>query len=216
MMSPNREDYIKIIFNQNEKQEKLNNKKLASYLNVSPASTSEMVRKLIESGHVDRDKTMGLMLTSKGRKEAEALVQKHRLWEVFLVEHLGYSWTEVHDDAEILEHGTSEKLAKRLNKFLNYPKTCPHGEIIYGNAHDLEDNTQNLTKLKKDQVAEFKRVRDTGELLEYLEAIDFEIGDQFIVKDILPYDGQIIIIKDDHELYITRQAAEDIYVEIIE
>lgn len=212
MMSPNREDYIKIIFNQNEKREKLNNKKLASYLNVSPASTSEMVRKLIESGHVDRDKTVGLMLTEKGRKEAETLVQKHRLWEVFLVEHLGYSWTEVHDDAEILEHGTSDRLAKKLNEFLNYPKTCPHGEVIYGNAKEVNDNAVNLTHLKKGQKAEFKRVRDTGELLEYLEAIDFEIGDEFIVKDILPYDGQIILIKGEDELYLTRKAAEDIYV----
>lgn len=216
MMSPNREDYIKIIFNQNEKKEKLNNKKLASYLGVSPASTSEMVRKLIDSGHVDRDRTMGLMLTTKGRKEAEALVQKHRLWEVFLVEHLGYSWTEVHDDAEILEHGTSEKLAARLNEFLNYPKACPHGEIIYGNAQEKDDQTKSMSKLNINDQAVFRRVRDTGELLEYLEAIDFEIGDRFIVKDILPYDGQIIIDKEGKELYITRQAAEDIYVEVIE
>ena len=117
MMSPNREDYIKTIFNQNEKNIKLNNKRLAELLNVSPASTSEMIRKLIESGHVERDSKKGLTLTTKGREEAETLVQKHRLWEVFLVEHLGYSWTEVHDDAEILEHSTSDKLAKRLNQF---------------------------------------------------------------------------------------------------
>lgn len=213
MMSPNREDYIKTIFNQNEKNIKLNNKRLAELLNVSPASTSEMIRKLIESGHVERDSKKGLTLTTKGREEAETLVQKHRLWEVFLVEHLGYSWTEVHDDAEILEHSTSDKLAKRLNQFLEFPETCPHGEIIYGNVSSYDDDTVAMHELKIGDKAKIVRVRDTAELLEYLERIQLNLEDIFVIKDKLPYEGPYVLDVDGVEIEVSERSSHDIYVQ---
>lgn len=215
MMSPNREDYIKTIFNQNEKKLKLNNKRLAELLNVSPASTSEMVRKLIESGHVERSNEKGLTLTSKGRAEAEVLVQKHRLWEVFLVEYLGYSWTEVHDDAEILEHSTSDKLARRLNHFLDYPKACPHGEVIYGNVSNYDDQTIAMSELEVGDKAKVVRVRDTAELLEYLEMINLNLEDVFVVENKLPYEGPYVLKIGDKELEVSERASHDIYVEHI-
>ncbi len=215
MMSPNREDYIKTIFNQNEKNIMLNNKRLAELLDVSPASTSEMIRKLVESGHVERSSQKGLSLTEKGRAEAEVLVQKHRLWEVFLVEYLGYSWTEVHDDAEILEHSTSDKLARRLNHFLNYPKTCPHGEIIYGNVSNYHDQTIPMSELMVGEKARIVRVRDTAELLEYLEMINLNLEDHFILKNKLPYEGPYVLKRGDEKLEVSERASHDIYVERI-
>lgn len=212
MMTPHREDYIKEIFNSNDKKEKLTNKKLAERLGVSPASTSEMIRKLINSGHVERNRTLGLTLTTKGQLEAKNLVRKHRLWEVFLVDHLGYSWTEVHADAEVLEHVTSDKLANGLNEFLGEPDKCPHGEVIYGNAIEVEDKTVSLNKLKVNDTGIFKKVRDTGELLEYLEFIEFDLEDTFKVVNILPFDGPMIIDVEGKEISVSTSASKEIYV----
>lgn len=212
MMTPNREDYIKIIFNSNQNKKKLTNKELAHRLNVSPASTSEMIRKLRVTGHVAEGIKQGIILTDKGRLEAKNLVRKHRLWEVFLVDHLDYSWTEVHADAEVLEHVTSNKLADSLDAFLNNPKYCPHGEVIFGNVEDKPDETITLDNLTINDRGVFKRVRDTGELLEYLEDIEFELEDKFIIKDILIESESILIEVENKEILVSFDASKDIYV----
>lgn len=212
MMTPNREDYIKIIFNSNQNKKKLTNKELAKRLGVAAASTSEMIGKLRETGHVALGREKGIVLTDKGRMEAKNLVRKHRLWEVFLVDHLDYSWTEVHADAEVLEHVTSDKLADRLNDFLNNPKYCPHGEIIFGNAEDRDDQTITLDTVPLGGQGVFKRVRDIGELLEYLETIEFDLEDEFIVKEISKEDETIKILVDHKNILVSFEAASDIYV----
>lgn len=215
MMTPNREDYIKIIFNSNQNKNKLTNKELAHRLNVSPASTSEMIRKLRATGHVAEGTKEGITLTDKGRYEAKNLVRKHRLWEVFLVDQLEYSWTEVHADAEVLEHVTSDKLADRLDLFLNNPKYCPHGEVIFGNVEDKDDETISLDKLKLKDRGIFKRVRDTGELLEYLEDIEFDLEDEFIIKNISNEKKSILIEVRNKEIHVSFDASKDIYVSLL-
>lgn len=212
MMTPNREDYIKIIFNSNQNKKKLTNKELAFRLSVSAASTSEMIRKLRVTGHVAEGTKDGIRLTDKGRKEAKDLVRKHRLWEVFLVDHLDYSWTEVHADAEVLEHVTSNKLADRLDAFLNNPKYCPHGEVIFGNVEDRDDETIALNNLSVNDHGVFKRVRDTGELLEYLEDIKFNLEDEFIIKEIQQESDAILIEVEGKEIVVSDDASKDIYV----
>ena len=216
MMTPNREDYIKIIFNSNQNKNKLTNKELASRLSVSPASTSEMIRKLRATGHVASGREQGITLTEKGRLEAKNLVRKHRLWEVFLVDHLDYSWTEVHADAEVLEHVTSDKLADRLDAFLSNPKFCPHGEVIFGNVMDRPDQTITLDSLAVDDRGIFKRVRDIGELLEYLEGIEFDLDDEFLIKRRSKDDNSILIEVDGKEITVSSDAAKDIYVLLLE
>ena len=212
MMTPNREDYIKIIFNSNQNKNKLTNKELANRLSVSPASTSEMIRKLRETGHVASGREQGIKLTKKGRIEAKNLVRKHRLWEVFLVDHLNYSWTEVHADAEVLEHVTSDKLADQLDIFLSNPKFCPHGEVIFGNVENHRDESVTLSELNVGDRGIFKRVRDIGELLEYLEDIEFELEDEFIIKDKLLNEESILIEVEGKEISVTSDATQDIYV----
>ncbi|AGN25042.1 metal-dependent transcriptional regulator [Erysipelothrix rhusiopathiae] len=211
-MTPNREDYIKTIYSCNEKNEKLTNKELAERLGVSPASTSEMVRKLIESDHVVKDKELGLSLTEKATLEAKTLVRKHRLWEVFLVEHLGYSWTEVHEDAEVLEHGTSELLANRLNEFLGFPEHCPHGSRIYGNTTADINQSVPLSSLKKGQRGVLSKVRDHEELLNYLEHVKLNLGATFEVVEVDPYEGPHHILIDNRHVPVSHKASQEIYV----
>ncbi|CAM4215816.1 metal-dependent transcriptional regulator [Erysipelothrix inopinata] len=211
-MTPNREDYLKVIFQTNEKNRKLSNKELAERLSVSPASASEMIKKLIESKHVEKDPKLGLKLTDIGTSEAKSLVRKHRLWEVFLVNHLDYSWTEVHDDAEVLEHVTSDLLADRLSQFLGNPEYCPHGSKIYGNYTGGKDLSIPLHDLKVGDKGQFVKVRDTEELLNYLEGLDFNLGESFEVVRIDDYEGPYHIKVEDKIIIISNKASLDIFV----
>ena len=124
-MTPNREDYLKIILELGGDTTKVNNKQIVSSLDVSAASVSEMISKLVKEELVEHSPYQGVQLTASGLQKASSLIRKHRLWEVFLVEHLDYSWNEVHDDAEVLEHVTSEHLADHLENYLNHPEHCP-------------------------------------------------------------------------------------------
>jgi len=116
-MTPNREDYLKLILELGGDQIKISNKQIVSGLNISAASVSEMITKLVKEGLVEHTPYQGVQLTLAGLTSASALIRRHRLWEVFLVEHLNYTWNEVHDDAEVLEHVTSEKLAAHWRLF---------------------------------------------------------------------------------------------------
>lgn len=212
MLSANREDYIKKVFQSNEKNIKLTNKELASSLSVSPASSSEMVKKLIASNHLVKDKEMGYLLTSVGREEALNLTRNHRLWEVFLVNQLGYSWAEVHDEAELLEHVTSMQLGDRLNAFLDRPKFCPHGSIIYGNDGSY-DHLELMSSLEVGDEATIRRTEDGTDLLAYLDTRNVMINMTLTIKRIEPFEGPYIVDISGKEVLLSRKAVGQIWVE---
>ncbi len=132
-MTINQEDYLKAIFELLEKNEKVTNKKISLRLNINKASVTEMLKRLINQGYVLYDDNLGFSLTDVGEVIAKKLISKHRLWEVFLINMLNYHNQNVHHEAEELEHATSDELMEMLNKFLNCPKKCPHGQTIYMN-----------------------------------------------------------------------------------
>ena len=131
-MTQNREDYIKAIFKIAEREREVSNQKIADSLGVSRASASEMVKKLIQEGFVLAEGRQ-LSLSAEGQRIAKRILRRHRLWESFLMTKLEYKEAEVHEQAELLEHISDEKLMERLNAYLQYPKTCPHGGVIYEN-----------------------------------------------------------------------------------
>ena len=131
-MTQNREDYIKAIFKIAEREREVSNQKIADSLGVSRASASEMVRKLIQEGFVLAEGRQ-LSLSAEGQRIAKRILSRHRLWESFLMTKLEYKEAEVHEQAELLEHISDEKLMERLNAYLQYPKPCPHGGVIYEN-----------------------------------------------------------------------------------
>ena len=144
-MSKSIEDYLKGIYTLKKKKE-YSNKKLAEYLNISPASVSEMIKKLVNEGYLTIEKKK-VKLTEKGSNFALDIIRKHRVWEVFLFEKLGYDKEDVHKEAEILEHVTSNKLLQKLEKFLFYPKECPHGSPIFYDLKDFDEG--NVIKLSE-------------------------------------------------------------------
>lgn len=134
-MSPSREDYIKNIFKGIENAGFAQNKDISNYLEVSKPSVTEMIGKLKDDDLVYTENSK-IYLTEQGLKIGEKLISIHRLWEKFLEEVLDFPADQVHNQADLLEHVTSDELVKSLNKYLNYPKNCPHGRIIYINAKE--------------------------------------------------------------------------------
>lgn len=129
-MTPNKEDYIKTIYKLGGRDEFVSNKAINQMLNLSAASTTEMLNKLVHDGTVEYIRYTGAKLTRKGIKVAERLIRSHKIWEVFLVNSLGFSGESVHEQAEVLEHSSSVEMTERLAAFLGNPTHCPHGEEI--------------------------------------------------------------------------------------
>ncbi|WP_040212829.1 metal-dependent transcriptional regulator [Clostridium polynesiense] len=213
-MTRNKQDYLKIIYELGGNINPVNNKDIASALGVSPPSVSEMIKKLLEEGYLEYTPYKGIKLTDYGIKEASKIVRKHRLWEVFLINHLGYSWDEVHDEAEKLEHVTSSQLEKRLQEYLNFPKACPHGSLIPYSEEDVDSTPyRSLDTLKEGEKAVIKRVTDKKPLLKYLMHLGLAIGDEISIINLAPYNGPITLIKQDKKIIIGKEASELIYVE---
>jgi len=125
------QDYLKVIWTAQEwSAEKVSTKRLAERLGVSASTASESIRKLADQGLVDHEKYGAVTLTAAGSRAAVAMVRRHRLLETFLVNELGYSWDEVHDEAEVLEHAVSDRLMARIDAKLDYPDRDPHGDPI--------------------------------------------------------------------------------------
>jgi DtxR family Mn-dependent transcriptional regulator len=213
-MTPNREDYLKLIFELGGDENKINNKQIVSGLNVSAASVSEMISKLVKEDLVEHSPYQGVQLTSLGLKKASNLIRKHRIWEVFLVEHLNYSWNEVHDEAEVLEHVTSTTLINRLADYLAQPQVCPHGGVIPADNQPVhEEKRQTLTDYPVGTKVRIARVLDEKELLDYLVSINLNIHEEYEIKEIAAYEGPIIIYNDQKELSVSYKAASTIFVD---
>ena len=208
-----RDDYISAIYELIEKKEIATNKKISEILGVKAASVSEMLKKLVEEGEVYTE-NKSILLTETGKMRARALLTKHRLWELFLVEYLGYSWQDVHEDAKALEYVTSNGLKDRLNEFLNKPMHCPHGNEIYEN-HPETDKLKKLSEVSKGISCRLHKVEDDRDLIEYLEEKNIALGDEFVVKDIDDFDDSILVSSASEDKHIAGKAAVRMMVEII-
>src|SRR5690554_5916872 len=131
MFSDSEENYLKSIFHlQRLSEDGVSTNAIADRMQTKASSVTDMLKKLADKDLVNYIKYQGVTLTNKGKKTAASIIRKHRLWEVFLVEKLDFNWDEVHEIAEQLEHIQSEKLIKKLDAFLGYPKKDPHGDPI--------------------------------------------------------------------------------------
>lgn len=211
-MTENKEDYLKAIYELGGSTSQVNNKDICTALGVSAPSVSEMIKKLLEEEYIEYTPYKGIVLTQYGTEEAIKILRRHRLWEVFLVDHLGYTWDEVHDEAEKLEHVTSSIFEERLEKYLSYPKTCPHGSPIPSGNIGV-NNYRTLDSLKVNESTKIRRVTDDSELLRYVTHLGLNIGDSITVEDLALYNGPITLKKEEKDIIIGREAARKIYVD---
>lgn len=215
-MTPNREDYLKLILELGGHEKKISNKQIVAGLGVSAASVSEMISKLEKEDLVLHFPYQGVQLTEQGAQTASSLMRRHRLWEVFLVEYLQYSWNDVHDDAEVLEHVTSDKLANKLEAFMNYPNYCPHGgRIPKENGIISEKKRQTLADFPIGSKIRIARVLDEKELLDYLVSLDLKLQENYTIIEIADYEGPITIKNDDKTIAVSYKAASTIFVDLL-
>lgn len=219
-MNRSEEDYIKAIYELKEmpdSDEYVGNQALVKHFKHSPQSVNEMVKKLVEKNMLEYKPYKGTRLTDLGMVKAIELIRKHRIWEVFLTDSLGYSWDEVHGDAELLEHITSQKLEERLYNYLGRPKTCPHGNVIPGLDGVYETVEQiPLTKGVVNTVYKIDRVTDESDLLKHLNKEGIKLNDRILVKEIDKY-NEIIHFEIKNRLhYLNNNKAINIFIKVIE
>lgn len=211
---PTKEDYLKIIYEEGGLESIVPNKVIAEKLGIAPASVSEMLAKLSGQGLIDYQAYKGSRLTSEGLAACMDVVRSHRLWEVFLIRHLDYSWRESHEDAHLLEHAASPRMLQRLDAFLNYPQTCPHGSLIPREGEALRQATlQRLSDLAVGDEAIVRRVVEDGALLDYLERSGVEVHRAIQVLAVEDYEGPISFAQGEQTISISYKAATQIFVE---
>ena len=144
MNSESEEDYLKALYHLQKESDEVTTNSIAEFLEMKPSSVTEMLKKLSEKNYIKYQKYKGSSLSKKGRVIALKIIRKHRLWETFLVDKLGFGWGQVHIIAEQLEHIKSEELTDRLESFLGNPKYDPHGDPIPNKEGNIEKMNQKV------------------------------------------------------------------------
>lgn len=170
-------------------------KSLSKQLSVAPASVTNMLGRLQEMGLVEYERYRGASLTEEGRREALRLVRRHRLIETFLLEHLGYSWEEVHEEAERLEHAVSDAFTERLADFLGHPESDPHGDPIpAADGTMVPDHSFPLGDAAAGQRVRISKVNDESDsMLGYLGERELVPGRLLEVKEVRTLDGVVTV-----------------------
>lgn len=211
------QDYLKSIYELTESGESASTNALAAKLNVKPGSVTGMIQKLASTkpALVEYQKHQGVTLTKEGRKAALEVIRHHRLLEAWLVQTLGYSWDEVHEEAERLEHVISEDFERRIAAAMGHPVRDPHGELIP--TADLKmpsDETTPLSALRPNQSATIKRVKASDtELLRYLEGLGLVPGTQIEVMDYSPFDHNLTLKVGRKTFVLGLNITSKVYVE---
>jgi DtxR family transcriptional regulator, Mn-dependent transcriptional regulator len=215
-MSSQIEDYIKNIYKLQSESDRVSTSSLADALNVSAASVTDMMKKLSDRDLIKYKPYKGVELTGSGRQMALHTLRRHRLWEIFLTDFLGYTWDEVHDEAEKLEHITSQDLEDRLDKALGYPTHDPHGHPIPTRDGVLiEDSNPSLAELGENDRGRVIRVNDVSpSLLKHMAHLGITISSEIEVLQIVEFDGSMQVKLDTKEVYISRQVARNIFIEV--
>ena len=213
--SVSEENYIKSIYHLQQQTATVTTNSLANELRTRPASVTDMLKKLQTKQLVEYERYRGFKLNATGNKIALNIVRRHRLWEFFLVNKLGFEWDKVHDIAEELEHVSSVELIKKLDSFLNFPQTDPHGDPI-------PDTNGKIAIIKQSSLAaigEKKNVvvssvsNQSPEMLEMLKHYHIGIGTSLKVNKHFAFDGFVEIKVSQHpSCIISEQVAKNIFV----
>lgn len=216
MLSFTEENYLKTIYRLSEGGLKavLTNE-IAESMSTKAASVTDMIKKLSNKKLISYEKYYGAKITNRGKSQALSVIRKHRLWETFLVEKLHFSWDEVHDVAEQLEHIQSPLLIEKLDEFLGYPTADPHGHPI----PDKDGNVQSmklvaLSESEANRKVVIRSVKDgSPTFLQYLSKIGIYIGAKIEILDKIAFDSSLeVLIDNKNKVFISRDAAENLLI----
>lgn len=215
MLTHTEENYIKTIYHLSSDNKTVRTNAISEVMNTTPASVSDMLKKLSDKSYIHYEKYQGVSLTKKGKIEALQVVRKHRLWEVFLVEKLKFNWDEVHDVAEQLEHIQSKLLIERLDHFLDHPTTDPHGDPIPNSKGEMPVLRQiMLSELEVQAKGKVIGMKEhSPAFLQYLDKLGITIGASLKVTDRVVFDASVeLSINDKKTIVVSHEVAKNILV----
>lgn len=214
------EDYLKSIYLLEQRTgARVKTKAIADKLEISLPSVTSMLKSLADDGLVEYQKYKGVKLSESGSLIALKVVRKHRLIELFLVNTLEYTWDEVHQEAERLEHAISDELASRIEQYLSFPLFDPHGDPIpTADGQIAESGAIPISQASLEQPVRMTRVLDQSpELLRYLDRVGLVPGSVARVLEVLAFDGQVIVSVEERDaVSLSREVASRILVEVDE
>ncbi len=209
------ENYLKTIFHLGGHEgTAIATNAIAEQMETKPSSVTDMAKKLAEKGLVHYKRYQGISLTEEGVKKALTIIRKHRLWEVFLVKKLDFSWDEVHEVAEQLEHIKSEKLIDQLDALLDYPQYDPHGDPIPTKDGQFNEREKKLlSELPLLHSGVCVGVKDSSAtFLKFLDKNHIALGNTIEVLDREEFDDSLHIKIDSRKLHISHQIAANLYI----
>jgi DtxR family Mn-dependent transcriptional regulator len=218
MISQTEENYLKAIYKINEREGKsANTNAISAAMNTTAASVTDMLKRLAEKEFINYEKYKGVTLTTEGANAATALVRKHRIWEVFLCDKLGYSWDECHDLAEQLEHIKSVDLIERLDAFLGKPKFDPHGDPIPDRNGNYATRQQILlAEMPIGQKGVMVGVQEhSTAFLQHLDRVGLVLAAKVEILEVFEFDKSVKIrLNESIELLISNKVSENVFVKI--
>ncbi|MFC6877276.1 metal-dependent transcriptional regulator [Flavobacterium myungsuense] len=214
-MTTSEENYLKVIYHLSLVSPKgVNTNAIAGMLETKASSVTDMLKKLSDKNLVSYQKYQGVTLTENGFLSAKIIVRKHRLWEVFLVDKLGFAWDEVHEIAEELEHIKSEALINKLDSFLNFPTFDPHGDPIPNEKGEIVKMDKLLVTdavLGMDYV--FVGVKNSSAaFLQYLDKQNISLGATIKVHEIESFDGTFLVSVNKKQITISNKIATNLFI----
>ena len=216
MLSHTEENYLKALLKLTfeNKSEEAGTNELAANLAVKPATATDMLKKLKEKELVDYEKYGKISLTVTGKKSAIDIVRKHRLWETFLFTKLEFSWDEVHEVAEQLEHIQSAKLVDKLDKFLDYPQFDPHGDPIPNNKGEIKTQfKKTLSEIDTGKACMMVAVKENSKsFLQYVVTVGLSLNNDIQVISKQEYDSLMVIKVNGINSIVSQKFAENIFV----
>ena len=217
MNTKSEEDYLKCLYHLQQGKKSVSTNEIANYLSMKPSSVSDMLKKLAEKKYINYLKYKGSLLTKKGELIALSIIRKHRLWETFLVNKLGFSWSKVHNIAEQLEHVNSEELIDKLDYFLEYPQIDPHGDPIpQKNGTIAKLNQKLLSELKHGEEGVITGIKKgTPSLLNFLDQKNIKLGDQIQLISILEFDQSAEVIIHKKTINLSEKICSNLLIETL-
>jgi DtxR family Mn-dependent transcriptional regulator len=210
------ENYLKVIYKLSEnKKKRIVTKSIAEMISTKPSSVTDMIKKLAVKRLLKYEKYHGVKLTVKGEVIAKDVLRKHRLWEEFLSQYLGFRWDEVHIIAEELEHINSDLLIEKLDRFLNYPKFDPHGNPIPDSkgVFPLTESINLSELIKGDSGTVVGMVSKTPSFLNYLNETGIHVGSEIEVIQQVKFDSSVeILVNQKKKNHLSQKASENILI----
>lgn len=216
LVSQSVEDYLKVIFKLAGEQP-ASTGKVAEALEVSAASVTSMVKRLAKQGLVEYTSHRGVSLTEEGRQKALCIIRHHRLLETFLIQVMGYTWDEVHPEAEHLEHHISERFAEKMAEMLGDPKYDPHGDPIPNAEGKMPEAFHlRLSEIEAGSHALVRRVNnEDAKLLRHFHDMGLRPKAQITVTEKAPFNGPITVVIDQKESVIGHHVSQQVFVELL-